>query len=398
LSSARAPGAGWLQAVMALSLKGPDVTPEKTSLHSTGTSPETLGHSALVARLASPDGLMPASRKQLEVLEDWVKLQLARQQQQSELLVERTLRRMEARTQVLENEHPKLEMGLAQHGGGLKGLADEFEAQALRMDALETRQYEWRQSVEESLRARLGDLERQLKNCATNCWRSCVDNENRLLADERRLQVLEERTGGTDLGAARMAQLEEHATCMSREVDRLDQVLQAFDPGRMAAQQEAEWEQRAMHMSAKIDPLWRELGNMQELAQEQEVRLGTLHVSLVTQETRTQVLMDRFEAIDMNGYLPHGPRTGVTGDTMLKAAVAPKDLFGERPTTSIQPGVVKAQAEQWLHSEDEPVRNLGVLSPRLVSPVDAGRRELQGLCETMRTEVSEEEGDQEISS
>merc|ERR1711918_258812 len=151
---------------------------------------------------------------------------------------------------------------------------------------METRMHDWREGMQESLQKRLMELERMVRNCANYTLEHYEANKNGLQRESRKLQALEERAGGFDLGASRLTQLEVISEDMRIKLEGLEQVLEAFDPGCTMAREAAQWEQRASIVDAKMHPLLKELNKMQEFTHEQDTTIRKLKSNFELQEKK----------------------------------------------------------------------------------------------------------------
>jgi len=235
-----------------------------------------------------------------QVLQKELSQELARHLQQSDLLVERVLKRLEARLGTLECNQPKHDLGLAQISGRLKGLEDEVQEQGRYVDTTELRHRQWRSALEQNFHGRHLDLERQIKVCAAN-WQDAAAADNETARHQAQALSRLER-----LVDERLASMSK-ADCDDGKLIGLVTRIEAVENRTSKATSEG----GIADISMKVEQLLKELGDTQGRMEEHEVRVVQVRSRLDVLEERHRVLADRAEDIGLEtriGFTQNGIR------------------------------------------------------------------------------------------
>jgi len=179
--------------------------PSNAQLASKGAAADLLPQPAARA-IRGQGGMWPIVWQRIEALEEWVRMQLAQQQRQLELKVEKTFHDLQERLLALEGDRPKLELSMAQMAGSVKAIVEQLTSDAEHHQAFEMRQREWRRALEEHVRTELSGAEHVREARLQEFHKQLAEFQNKL----RGRHSLEDAMR-TELASATMAELENGA-------------------------------------------------------------------------------------------------------------------------------------------------------------------------------------------
>mmetsp|Transcript_87372 Transcript_87372/g.182835 ORF Transcript_87372/g.182835 Transcript_87372/m.182835 type:complete len:521 (-) Transcript_87372:83-1645(-) len=274
-----------------------------------------------LAKAGQENAILAAVRKQMEALEDKLCAQIVRVQQQGDKMREAAFVRCDQKLALLEGNQPRVDRRLSELLGNFRGLSDEMQSQIRRCDQSEARMTEWKQTWEEEVRTRLGELEQSnqqlsssLKVYKTMTDDICKKYNLRLLRLEG---LMEERVAGAeDMNHSilqmhvRLSELEHNSS------ERERNLAIALNPNPNAALVEHDFDAVAAgtlavkNMEAQVSDLQRQLESVQAESnsllsrmESQEERYKSMRTLSETKEEQYRTLLERFDRENFEGRL-----------------------------------------------------------------------------------------------
>lgn len=251
--------------------------------------------------------IMAAMRKQMELLEEKMNAQINRSAVQNERLREASNSRFEAKIAASEGMQPKLDRKLAELSGNIKGLTDEMQSQIRRIDAMDSRLWEWRHEMEEHWRQKSAEIEQNVQ-VMTSANRVAAanseDQQKRLNQRLRRLEVnIEERLQQSEVAHDNVMHLEARVEALEAQRGESLNFLadKKTSPGTAeTVQSPAQWqlEQQLADCAEKVEQLTQTSLEAQARVEEHEVRITSMRSKLDSQEQHYRWLGDRVERAD----------------------------------------------------------------------------------------------------
>lgn len=245
---------------------------------------------------AQESALLAVVRRQMESLEERLRQQLARAQQQGERLQEAAIARLESKVGAVETLQPRIEKKLAELGGNCKALSDEMLARFHEVDEQESKFRDWRKQYQEEARSKMADLESECHRTASALKTLASRTDASLTRDDGRLARMER------LLDDRQAQHEEASQGLLALHARLTD-LEDCAPGQLQPQRDLA-DPFVLNMEGKLGDLHSKLSNIVQDTHEaysrmeaQEQRLNSLHAQQSNKEDQHRRLSDRVERV-----------------------------------------------------------------------------------------------------
>jgi len=111
--------------------------------------------------------ILQAMRRQMEALEDRLSGEIARVRQDGDRQRDTALQRVDTKMGTVEALQPRFDRRVAELAGNYKGLSDEMQLQIRRIDQMDARLWDWRHQLDEEVRVKFADMEKQYqKSCS----------------------------------------------------------------------------------------------------------------------------------------------------------------------------------------------------------------------------------------
>jgi len=147
----------------------------------------------LRSKAGSDNLVLALVRKQLEETAEKMTGQVTRAQLHNDQLHDFALSRVDTKMINIEEFQTKVDRRLAELGGNYKGLTDEMQAQIRRVDDMDTKIWDWRHQIEDSIRLRFADLEESLQRLSSSIRIKHAANEDALKRQTQRILDVEDR-------------------------------------------------------------------------------------------------------------------------------------------------------------------------------------------------------------
>jgi len=222
------------------------------------------------------------------------------------------------------------------------GLTDEMQAQIRRVDDMDTKIWDWRHQIEDSIRLRIADLEETMQRLASSVRVKHAANEDALKRQNQRILDVEDRF-------AAQADVNE---C----VENLDQWMRGVEEQKLnAAKGEVTIKDRTLHAPhtssdldsrvldicrKEMDELRKETNKVRSDMTEQEQHFVALRSHYEMTDARCKSINDRLESSDVDGRL-----------TEIQKQVHEMELFKIAQNDTVELLQNKLQASDENHDE-----------------------------------------------
>jgi len=267
-------------------------------------------------KVAQDSFILTNMRRQMETLEDKLSGQMNRVQQQTDRLCDAALNRVDSKMSALEALQPKLDRRLAELSGSCKATSDEMNHQIRRVEAVESKLWEWRHQLEEEMRHKIAELDKGLQQVSSGLRVHSSSTEDvhkrhnqRLINMEQRLEdraAHEEDHNQSLLNLHhRLSQMEElrsHETALCLSEVHTQRGIQ--QPDMLDTSDKADntkIEMRFADTSLKIDRVQQESHDLHTRVEHHEERLKQLRTLVENKDENHRWLRDRVERTDWEG-------------------------------------------------------------------------------------------------
>mmetsp|Transcript_50350 Transcript_50350/g.126820 ORF Transcript_50350/g.126820 Transcript_50350/m.126820 type:complete len:523 (+) Transcript_50350:74-1642(+) len=276
----------------------------------------------VVAKAGQENAILTAVRKQMELLEDKLTGQIARVQQQGEKLRDAAFTRYDTKLVTVETHQPKLDRRLAELSGNLRGLSDEMQCQIRRIDQSDSRLWEWRHQIEEEIKRRLGEMEKNYQEVSSTVrvMKTTGDDvlkkyNQRLLKLESQMEecvvskedtnesIMQLHTRLTDVEGTSCERARDLAICLNPEVSAgaapvTSDARDASDRVLLTS-----LDAKVHDLTLKMEALQSESNEFLSRVESQEERFKSLRTSADAKDEQFRQIGDRLEREDWEGRL-----------------------------------------------------------------------------------------------
>jgi chromosome segregation ATPase len=253
----------------------------------------------------------------MDALEDKLSAQISRASQQGERLRDAALSRVETKLATTEATQPRMDRRIAELNGNYKGLSDEMQSQIRRIDAMDSRLWEWRQKADDELRNKLTGIEQncQSVNSSLRVTKATTDDVIKKL--NQRILSLEERMNERNCAAEetnamlralvqRVNEVEEARLAdVSERFKQVERVGDSRTANQQSSREQVEGvatlEASMATVLKKIESIQQDSAEMHCLLQEQEEKLRSLRTLHEAKEEQYRTLSDRVERENWEG-------------------------------------------------------------------------------------------------
>lgn len=266
------------------------------------------------SKAAHESAILSAVKQQMDALEDRLSAQIVRAQQQGDRVRDAAFSRVESKVATTEAAQPRVDRRIAELCGNYKGLSDEMQSQIRRIDAMDSRLWEWRQKSDEELRHKLAGLEEGMQTTKSDLRVSKATTDDVLKKLNQKILSLEERMN------ERVSCAEEAGTALHALALRVDQAEQARledvsarfkqvpDPRLVPALEPTETPKEVLALEAamtavlkKLEAVQQDSADIHACLQEQEEKLRSLRTLHEAKEEQYRQLSDRVERENWDG-------------------------------------------------------------------------------------------------
>lgn len=336
----------------------------------------------LLSKAGSDNLVLAMVRKQLEETAEKMTGQVTRAQLHNDQLHDFALSRVDTKMINIEEFQTKVDRRLAELGGNYKGLTDEMQAQIRRVDDMDTKIWDWRHQIEDSIRLRFADLEESLQRLSSSIRIKHAANEDALKRQNQRILDVEDRFAAQadvnecveNLGQWMKDVEQQKLNVVKSEVTIKDRDLHA-------PRTSSDLEARVLDICRKeMDELWKETNKVRTDMTEQEQQFELLQNKLQARDENHDEMNKRLRRLTTATSLdePHRRNDAtfiVENDTATLVQlkdVAPRVFEQEKSTRDVIQRLGRLEAEsQWSH---DVVEKLG----RLEAEWNRGRKTVGG--------------------
>lgn len=137
------------------------------AIHARGSPPQHNIVAGPSPKQAQENAILQAMRRQMESLEDRLSGEIARVRQDGDRQRDTALQRVDTKMGTVEALQPRVDRRLAELAGNYRGLSEEMQLQIRRIDQMDARLWEWRHQLDEEVRNKFAEMDKQYKNACS---------------------------------------------------------------------------------------------------------------------------------------------------------------------------------------------------------------------------------------